>query len=368
MNVLYDHQIFTTQIYGGISRYFFELISILSKDATASVKLPVVHTNNRYLKDSDLIRFNKLLNGKRFFGRTTLVKYYTEFLTKKCLQSKKYDIFHPTYYDPYFLKYVGDLPFVITVHDMIHELFPDNFTGADKTAEWKKATVEKAAGIIAISENTKQDLMRLYGVDESKIAIIHHASSLAPLDACPAFPLPTRYLLFVGSRKGYKNFRLFIEGVSPLIRRESDLYVVCAGGPAFSPEETEAFERLSIAERVLQCQVDDRVLATLYHKAVAFVFPSRYEGFGIPILEAFNCRCPALLSNTSSLPEVGGDAALYFDPTDALSIRAAVEEVLQDHELRRKLIQKGSERAKEFSWERTAQQTKALYRKVSGAS
>lgn len=365
MNILYDSQIFTAQIYGGISRYFCELISILSKDNTISVKLPIVTTNNHYLLNTELIKINRLLHNKRFFGKTTLIKYSTDFYTKLTLLIKSYDIFHPTYYDPYFLKYIGSKPFVVTVYDMIHELLPENFSINDISREWKEATVKRASSIIAISENTKHDLIRLYGIDEKKISVIHLASSLNPGNASPAhFPLPSRYLLFVGERSGYKNFKLFVEAVSFLMHREADLNVICAGGGGFTNGEKELFVRLNLADRILQYSVSDGVLATLYKNALAFVFPSLYEGFGIPVLEAFNCGCPAVLSNTSSLPEVGEEAARYFDPADAISMRCAIEQVIRDPELRKNLIKKGFERAKDFSWEKVARQTKDVYTTV----
>jgi glycosyltransferase involved in cell wall biosynthesis len=107
------------------------------------------------------------------------------------------------------------------------------------------------------------------------------------------------------------------------------------------------------------------MLATLYMNAVAFVFPSRYEGFGIPVLEAFQCGCPLIASNVSSLPEIAADAAIYFDPTDKESLRNAVEIVIHDRDMRNALVNKGYLRARDFSWEKVAQQTKDLYVKAA---
>ena len=363
MKILYDHQIFTMLIYGGIPRYFFELILNFSKDKTMSVKLPVVFTHNDYLLNSNFLKGPRFFHNKRFIGKTTLIKLTSEYYTKWSLLRKNYDVFHPTYYDPYFKKYIGNKPVVVTVYDMIHELFPEHFPSDDITKNWKKETIESAARIIAISENTKKDLIRFYGIDEERITVIHLASSLKLANTTPGpFSLPSKYLLFVGQRKDYKNFLGFVEAVSSLIRYHPDLRIVCAGGGRFTAEEEKLFDKLHIRDKIVQLSVRDDLLATLYKNALAFVFPSLYEGFGIPVLEAFSCVCPTVLSNTSSLPEVGGDAALYFDPADALSICSAVEEVIRNRALREELKRKGFERAKEFSWEKTALQTKEVYR------
>ena len=157
-------------------------------------------------------------------------------------------------------------------------------------------------------------------------------------------PLPEKYLLFVGDRSLYKNFYLFAEAVAPLVKTDPGLRLVCVGGRPFSGQENAFFRYHGLDGKVDYQQVNDTTLAGLYRGAIAFVYPSLYEGFGIPVLEAFSCDCPAILSNTSSLPEVGGDAAAYFDPKDASSIRETVCRVVCDRGLREKMIARGRER------------------------
>ena len=369
MNVLYDNQIFTNQNYGGISRYYFELMSIFLKNIDVSLNLPIVYTNNNYLLESNIFYKRWFLNDKRFTGKTTFIKYSNRLYAKLSLLMNDFDVFHPTYYDPYFIKFIGNKPFVITVYDMIHELYPESFPYDQFTTEWKKKTISAATRIIAISESTKRDLIRLYGISEERISVIHLASSLEKATVSPATsPLPQKYLLFVGLRGGYKNFKAFVEAFSALSQHEPEIFIVCAGGGGFTPDEIELINRLKIADRVKHCSITDETLATLYTNALAFVFPSRYEGFGIPILEAFNCGCPAILSNTSSLPEVGGAAAHYFDPANTDSMRCAMEEVIRDRDLRKNLVAKGYERAKSFSWEKVARQTKEVYATVCNSN
>jgi glycosyltransferase involved in cell wall biosynthesis len=225
----------------------------------------------------------------------------------------------------------------------------------------------RADKIIAVSENTKKDIIRIYNVPEDKIKVIYHGNSLQPTEEKPEdLPeLPKRYILFVGARGFYKNFIFFIKSISTLLKDDVNLTVVVAGGYSkenkFSEDEIILFKNLGINKQVFQYSVDDKMLAYLYKNAICFAFPTLYEGFGIPILEAFACSCPAVISNTSSLPEVGGDAVVYFDPTNTSSILKAIETVLNDAKLRNILILKGKEQLKKFSWEKTATETLELY-------
>jgi glycosyltransferase involved in cell wall biosynthesis len=140
--------------------------------------------------------------------------------------------------------------------------------------------------------------------------------------------------------------------------------LICAGGGKFSTQERKDIKRLQLSDKILQMDGNDAVLAHLYSSAQAFVFPSLYEGFGIPVLEAFACGCPALLSNRSSLPEVGGDAALYFDPESISSLVEILAEILENKVLCDDMRTKGLNRLKLFSWNNTAYKTIETYKKA----
>jgi glycosyltransferase involved in cell wall biosynthesis len=367
MKVLYDHQIFSTQIYGGISRYFIELIKCFENDDEIEYELSLKYSNNCYLKQLSNFSCNSFFKNYDFKKRDRIINYLNKIISKNIISKEDYDIFHPTYYDPYFLDYIGKKPFVLTIYDMIHEVLTNYFHHKDRVSEYKRFLALKADKIITISENTKKDIIKLYNMSENKIKVIYLASSFNNFNMGKIkngdikYKLPRKFILYVGSRWGYKNFYIFMKAIFLLLKNDHNLFIVCAGGDNFNKNEKELLKSLSVQNKVFQYQVDDKGLQVLYKNALAFVFPSLYEGFGIPVLEAFACKCPAIISNTSSLSEVAGDAAIYFDPNDKLSILNNIQKVIYDDELRNQLVYKGSQRVKEFTWEKTAYQTKKLY-------
>lgn len=362
MKILYDHQIFTSQVFGGISRYFAELMNRFHDDSGVEFELALRYSNNSYLQGAGWSHCRPFFPGRRFFGKTTLLTMLNDMTGRPSIKSGKYDIFHPTYYNPYYLALIGKRPAVVTVYDMTHELYPELFAANDRTVSWKQAVLSRAERIIAISENTKRDLLRCYRLDEKRVTVVHLASSLQGSGGTRVLPgLPANYLLFVGQRGGYKNFPSFVRALVPVMCENPELSIVCAGGGAFSPRERQMLAELGIDSRVRQYPAEDELLVSLYRGAMAFVFPSLYEGFGIPVLEAFSCGCPVLLSNRSSLPEIGGEAALYFDPEDEDSLLHAATRLMGDAGLRQSLAALGRARAGAFSWEKVARETKAVY-------
>jgi glycosyltransferase involved in cell wall biosynthesis len=172
------------------------------------------------------------------------------------------------------------------------------------------------------------------------------------------------YLLYVGNRDIYKNFIPFLVAVSPILQ-QYDLGLICAGGGGFNEVEHKAIKSHGVESYVEQRSITDPILAQLYSHAVAFVFPSLYEGFGIPILESMACRCPCVLSDRSSLPEIAGEAALYFNPDNVDDMRAAITKILDDKAYREGLVDRGTKRASIFTWERTVQETLSFYTNIA---
>ena len=365
LKILYDHQVFTLQKYGGVSRYFCELYSHLLTMDTIQPEISVLYSENWYYQQlfHEKINFPDQKNLGKYlnFGKYIIINKINEYNSKNRITAGNFDIFHPTYYNPYFLKYLKTKPFVLTVHDMIHELFPDVFK-RDNTAIHKKKVIKYATKIIAVSKNTKTDIIKFYDIDPQKIEVIHHGSSLHTLIPENTLNLPEKYILFIGKRGAYKNFTFFVNSISSLLYEEKDLYLICAGGGVFSDDELSLLDNLKIRRKVLHVTNNtDSKLSQLYKNATLFVFPSRYEGFGIPILEAFSCGCPVAASNYSSLPEVGGEAVNYFDPYNSNSIKSVVEDIVHDKAVQDSLRIRGYQRLKLFSWENTALKTKKVY-------
>jgi glycosyltransferase involved in cell wall biosynthesis len=369
LRVLYDHQIFDSQIHGGISRYFVELIRHAWQAGAPSCRLAALLSNNDYLKDAGFPRPRRFFPNVRWLRKGNHLTAVNRRWSLHCIAGGDFDLFHPTYYGTYFLPRLGSKPFVLTIYDMIHELHPHASGSSARTAGRKRLLAEKAAGIIAISESTRQDVVRLLGVPAGKVRTIHLGGPpVLERILAPPPGLADPYVLFVGQRGDYKNFATFLSAMAPLLRDDPRLRVACAGGRAFSAEEVEAGRALGVEGRVLHVAgPSDTALASLYQHARAFAFPSRYEGFGLPVLEAFAYGCPAVLGRSSSLPEIGGDAAAYFDPESEDSMREAVGRVLRDEPLRHAMIAAGHRRAREFSWARTARETWDYYAELVGA-
>ncbi len=378
MRILFDHQVFSWQTYGGISRYFAEQMRGL-KALGEEVFLPEnFYSENVYLRGFPEFQ-RKSLAHFSFKGKKTIQNVLGRGASLRSLERTNPNVFHPTYFDPYFLKTLEKrgIPFVLTVHDMIHEIYGHGSRGFfsldAQVVENKRLLAEKAAAIIAVSENTRQDLLRFCPeINPAKIHVIHHGNSLCHSSFLPAEAIAKeghssfKCLLFVGQRKAYKNFAWMLEQLADLLRSDRDLRLICVGGSDFDKAEKSLMARLGIAQKVQYLRVgSDTELAEVYSRAACFIFPSQYEGFGIPVLEAFACGCPVVLNRKSSLPEVGGEAALYFDEDNPGSLEAAVRRVLEDSEVRKNLMQKGLERAKQFTWQQSVSKHLSVYQSVA---
>ncbi|RYU87360.1 glycosyltransferase family 1 protein [Mucilaginibacter terrigena] len=350
MKILFDHQKFSLQRYGGISRYFAGLNAGLNTRPGISSKICGLYSENEYIKDLHL-PFNNAAGKFLFHGHRNRIIRWNRRFCEWNLRQNNFDIFHPTYYDPYFLKYIKR-PFVVTVHDMIHESLPQLFGDAAEVIAQKKQLIASADAIIAISQHTKQDLIKYYPHAEHKITVVHHGYIPNTASADAGLTLPDKYILFVGERWHYKNFIFFVKAISKLLNHDKELHLVCAGGGAFTNAEKELFADLNISSQCHQVSATDSELKQMYCQARLFAFPSLQEGFGFPLLEAFANNCPVVCSNTTCFPEVAGDAALYFDPADEASISAAIEKVLYDDAARQNLISKGQQNLQTYTFDK----------------
>jgi glycosyltransferase involved in cell wall biosynthesis len=389
MKILYDYQTFSVQRFGGVSRYFYELINYYATHNSLDTVLGFKYSQNDYIVNSQFakqiiipkeknIPFSQFFPFVQFKGKGRIFKLFNK-VTNNCdiigenekysiqlLKDQDFDIFHPTYYNPYFLDYIKAKPFVLTVYDTIHELYPEYFPLNDPNVAWKKMLVTKAAKIIAISENTKQDILKYYDIPANKVKVIYLNSNLEkdPQEVAIDIDLPKKFLMFVGNRGAYKNFYFFLLAAAALIKKDKELHIICAGGGNFNAMEQQYLNKLNLSKNISYIDATDSKLIQLYSNALAFVYPSLYEGFGIPVVEAFKFGCPVICSNTSSFPEIAEDAAEYFDPKDIDSITEAIENVIQNPKRRTELINKGRAQAQKYSAERTALETLELYRSI----
>lgn len=364
MKILYDHQMLLLQKYGGISRYFYELICRLKK-MDCIIDVQCIHNRNHYFAEY----FDT--PPARFYERRNLLTRAINSSFEKLNQlvvlfklRRGYDIIHPTYYNPYLtkIKNMGKSKLVLTVYDMIQELFSDQYP--ESAREEKRRMIFAADHIIAISESTKRDIIRIYPeIPSDRITVIYLGTNMRKAQK-QSSGLVGRYVLFVGTRQGYKNFDTFVKAMIPILEANPDLIVLCIGGGPFSAEER--FMMKGYDERFKQKNCRDDELSEAYTYAQCFVFPSQYEGFGIPTLEAFACDCPVVLSNTSSMPEVGGDAVIYIDPENSKDMTEKISIVLGDETLRREMIEKGRKQLAKFDWAKIATQTLECYKKVKG--
>ena len=365
MKILYNYQIFHLK-YGGIAKYIFELIKNISsyKNKNIDIKINSPFYKNSYIANEPLdIEFSGV-RFPDFRGSGKLCSLLNSLLSPISIYQFNPDIIHETYYNS-INKKKKNIKKIITVHDMISELFPEYFYCKGKTSKIKKIAVDEADHIMCISKKTQDDLIRLFNVDIRKTSVAYLSPSTTKNEKIKYFTKEQKpYLLYVGSRFGYKNFKRFIEAYShPKIKDYFNLIIF--GGGKFNKDEISLFEELKIKKNSLkQISGNDILLSSYYKEASLFVYPSLYEGFGIPPLEAMNNCCPVICSNAGSIPEIVGDAAVLFDPYSLDSIRNAIFSVVYNDNLKQSLILKGSEQVKKFSWEKCAKETYKVYEKI----
>lgn len=362
IKVLFDHQIFSLQVYGGISRYFANIIKSLQKQERISAINGFIYSKNYYqtAPNDGVIRllFKLLTKNKPDLYQKNAK--YCKYLIKK----NDFDVFHATYFDPYCLKHLRK-PLVITIHDMIYERFPHLFSSDDPTSQQKSELAQAADVIIAISETTKKDIITYLGIAENKIRVIPHGIDKDNTNYQTVENLPERYILYVGSRWSYKNFQFLAEAFKKITEADKTLHLVVAGGGTFSTEETLFLSDHQILDKTFHLSATDDQLNTLYKNALCFIFPSLYEGFGIPILEAFKNNCPILLSNSSCFPEIAGDAALYFEPDSKESLICKIELLIEDKALRKKLVHNGQIKLKNYTLAKCINATLNVYKELA---
>lgn len=382
MKILYDDQAFSFQHFGGMSRCFCELIKHFPQGVEYDISVKAC--NNIHLLSSgimdvertnvfDRFAFDEIYDKKghsflyknlcKFGLINGLEKINTKYSIEK-LKEGNFDVFHATFFFDYFLKYIGNKPFVITVHDMMPEIFPQYFLSPNPETARKKNLCQKAAAVIAVSEKTKEDLVRILGVPPEKVTVVYHGGPEKESISAPSI-INEPYLLYVGLRNAYKNFTQTLVDFARFSNSHKDVKLICTG-PAFTASEKSVMDKLHIADKVKHVRVNDEEMKNLYAYAIAFVYPSLYEGFGMPILEAYAYGCLTLLNDKSCFREIGGDAAIYFDSVEGKSdLVEKLEGVMRmTPEEKADYRQRGYDRLQQFSWDASARKLVDVYKSV----
>lgn len=366
IRILFDHQIYNLQEFGGISRMYADVAESLNRNEIIerytgsgvangkyqeyAVDFSIGNTNNSYLK-------NEYCDTECGENRPISIK---------TLQEGNFDIFFPSFYMTYWMKYIGNKPFVMSVHDMIPEIYEEFFSRSDIMITGKKEMVKSASAIEVPTECTKKDLIRILGVDPNKIHVVGRAikpdfGRLYYTSSIVKKP----YILYVGQRNAYKRFDWFIKHIVPFMNEHKDMIIICTG-KKFSSVEEKMFEDYGLKGRVYAVFVDDITMASLYKFAEFFVFSSEYEGFGLPVLEAAKMGCITLLNNTECFREVTDNKGIYFNLTDKESNLSEVAKRVfsMSQEEKQAERQKQYQLLKKYSFENYIENFKKMFNSV----
>lgn len=347
----------------GIGRYTYEIAKIIEKNREFEYNYFYGYISKYLIKTTDTPTTKSM---RSLIVKNPLLKSIARAILFRLsgVMTSQYDL----YWQPNFIlrKNVKARKKIATVHDFSWEIYPE-FQPSERVQYFQKnfyTQLMKCDHIITGSKFTKSEIIERTGISSEKITVIYHGVNhdvFYPRSEAPA----QKYLLAVGSIEPRKNLKNLLEAYTKLDRNIKDRYnLILVGASGWN--NSEIMDLIESLKEWVQYSgyVSDEALAHLYSQASLFIYPSLYEGFGIPPLEAMACGVPVVASKASSLPEVCGDAAYYVDPLDADSITEAIITVLNDENLKNDLVKKGLSRAKEFSWERSAKAHLAVFEEV----
>ncbi len=353
---MFNHSIFEKQKYGGISRYFVNLVQSFSKDKEIKPLIVCPIYKNLYLNNTSSNLKKGFFFEKKIPFTGKLIKLINYYGSNKYYDELKPHIYHQTYYE--ITNSRIKCPKFITVYDLYHEIY-----NKDNNFRPKKDSLNNADHIMCISNSTKEDLINLYSINPEKITVSHLGCDHVRINSKNQENY-VPFLLFVGSRKQYKNFDFFLKSISLSKKILNDFEIIFYGGGNFEKEEIRLINELKISfKKIKNIQGDDDQLYHLYNRASALVFPSAHEGFGLPIVEAMKAKCPVICSNIPVFREVAGDAAEFFDLKEPRNLLDAVQNVVYSESKRKELVNNGNKRIELFSWNKCADTTKYAYKK-----
>lgn len=368
-----DGVIYQIQSHGGISRLYSEIFPrMCDMDRSLRITLLTERGLKQALPEHPGITHRSIIPVERYLrpGRVwkPVIPKIRQCVRELYIGHGENRIWHSTYYT---MPEHWDGKQVVMVVDMTHERFADLFSGPgnDEFRERKRQCVLGSDAVICISETTRLDVQRFYKLDSGSLYVVSLACSdgfkqLEQSELVP--PMREPFLLYIGDRSHYKNFDTLLQAYS-VWKHHKEVALVVVGHP-WSAEEKKKLTELRIQHRVhLLTDVNDENLCQLYNQAATFVYPSLYEGFGIPLLEAMACGCPIAASRIPSTIEVAGECPIYFEPTEIDDLRNAFEVALSQGR-NSEHVRTGLERVRCYSWHKTARRTLEIYRVLSNLS
>ncbi|MBI4009045.1 glycosyltransferase family 4 protein [Candidatus Roizmanbacteria bacterium] len=356
----------------GVSVYTLKQLEHFQKSANKNLQFIVFL---KYKPSDDLPNENQFYKYQHVPGNFLWSQTFLPIeLYRRRVFGQKIDLFFsPAHYAPRFCP----IPFVVTIHDLSYFYYPAEFLKKDlhQLKSWTKYSVEKAKKVIAVSNTTKKDVIKFYGIDDKKIEVIYNGyeknlkaqNSNVKATTQKLKLEKNKYILFVGTLQPRKNIDTLIEAFGYFKKQNPSFKLIIVGKKGWLYDHIfKLIEDFKLKRDVIyRGYVTDDELGNLYKNAFSFVLPSFYEGFGIPVLEAMGYGCPVISSFASSLPEVGGDASLYFDPKSPSELAEKLTNLKDNKELRKQLIEKGKVRIKQFSWQKCAEQTLQILKNAS---
>lgn len=358
----------------GVGYYTEHLLQHLAREVEATGDELVVISNRPIDTQASLPSHVRVHQGHQFPVRIG----WMQLRAARALDAIKADVAHFT---NGMIPFAAPVSTVVTIHDMSLKLYPECHPLRRRLLNWPlmQVAMRRASAIVTVSHSTRRDLLRLHGVPADRVAVVHEAASpafqpihdrarLEPVRA--KYGLPERFILYVGTIEPRKNLGRLMAALAQARAEGVPHHLVCVGPYGWSSRDlTGLIARLDLTRYVhFTGYVPFEDLPALYNLGELFVFPSLYEGFGLPVVEAMACGTPVITANSSSLGEIAGDAAITVDPASTDALASAIRELAMDEARRRHWSERGWQRSRSFSWTQTAKEMLAVYQRAAGVS
>ena len=362
----------------GLGRYVKKLVENLEKTDLDNQYFIFLRKDNFLNYNPKNNNFKKVLADYKWYG------FKEQILFPFKIRKHKIDLMHFPHFNVPLLYFN---PFIITIHDLILKRFPTSRASALIPAYyWLKnlvyqivifSAIKRSKKIIAVSNYTKNDILKYFKVKSDKIKVIYEGAplksqrprldeyTLPPSErkGCSSQGTASRYLLYVGNAYPHKNLERLILSFNKLIEDKKDLYLILVGEIDYFYKKIQ--DKFSDSKKIIFTDfISDKELVALYKNASIYVFPSLYEGFGLPPLEAMSCGVPVVCSQASCLPEILENSAIYFDPEDINDMAEKIKYVLDNEKIQKQLISNGFEQIKKYKWEEMTQEILKIYKSV----